>query len=59
MSLVLELLSFHGFVFENYHWGSLSTARLREYKNADASTDLMARTSARRDVFGSLVSKLT
>lgn len=55
----LGLLS--SFAYEHYRWGSLSAARLREYKNAErlAFTDPMATTSARRDVFGSLFSKLT
>lgn len=41
------------FLHEQYHWGRLSAAKLRDYKNAErlASTGPMARTSARKDVF--------
>lgn len=48
------------FVYEHYHWGRLSAARLREYKNPEclASTDPMASTSAKKDVFGRIFSKL-
>lgn len=41
------------FVYEHYHRGNLSAAKLKEHKNAErlAPTDPMARTSASKNVF--------